>query len=103
MHPTPTILFLSILLTIKSLVGAVAIHNRNSEVYKRAPKAEYEIDAYQDIHCAGFVLGTIKGTSSQALVRAKGANCALVKALSEHFTLILEVMGKMETMNTQAR
>ncbi|GAW04159.1 hypothetical protein LENED_005933 [Lentinula edodes] len=50
MRLTATILFLSILVTLESLVGAVAIHNR--EVYKRAPRAEYEIDAYRDIYCA---------------------------------------------------
>ncbi|KAF8823255.1 uncharacterized protein C8R40DRAFT_1174712 [Lentinula edodes] len=88
MRLTPTILFVSILLTIESLVGAVAIHNR--EVYKRAPRAEYEIVAYQDMYCAGLKLGTMKGTGSNSLLSTKGANCALVKeALSAAFILIL--------------
>ncbi|KAJ3805477.1 hypothetical protein F5876DRAFT_69756 [Lentinula aff. lateritia] len=69
MRPTPTIFFLSILLTIESLVGAVAIHNR--EVYKRAPGAEYKIDAYQDFNCAGHILGTIKGTGSMSMATSQ--------------------------------
>ncbi|KAJ3877796.1 hypothetical protein F5051DRAFT_407343 [Lentinula edodes] len=88
MRLTPTILFVSILFTIESLVGAVAIHNR--EVYKRAPRPEYAIEAYRDYYCAVSPLKTMTGDGSQALFPTVGANCALVvKALSKEFTLIL--------------
>ncbi|KAJ3806699.1 hypothetical protein F5876DRAFT_68735 [Lentinula aff. lateritia] len=76
MRPTPTILFLSILLTIESLVGAAAP--------KQKIVSNYDVRAYSNMNCGDGYLGQFSGiVTAGRLYHANfpNSNCAVVYAV----------------------